>query len=71
MAKVSREGNDVVLRFKAGKQAGGFARFLTGAAEALRLGHIPPTNPSTDMSCDVAAMQVRKLSDSVHKANNA
>jgi hypothetical protein len=71
MAKVSREGSEVVLRFKVGKQAGGFARFLAGAAEALRLGHIPPTNPGAGMGADVAAMQLRQLSDSVHRANDA
>lgn len=70
MSHVTRDGDHVVVRLKAGPEAGGFARFLQGAAEALRLGHIPPTNPHTQMSVDIAAMQIRQLADRVNGVNS-
>lgn len=70
MARVRRDGEHIVLRIKAGNEAGGFARFLVAAAEAIRLGHIPPANPNTHVSPDVAAMQLRQLADQVNGVNS-
>ena len=70
MSQVSREGDTVVLRLKIGSEAGGFARFLSGAADAFEAGHITPTNPHADMSRrPKAAQQVRDLADKIANQN--
>jgi hypothetical protein len=70
MAHTHRKGDKVVLEIKAGSEAAGFARFLMSAAEALRLGHIQPTNPHGGVAPDVAAMRIRQLADRINGVNS-
>lgn len=64
-----RDGDEIVLRMKAGREAGGFARFLEGAADALAAGHIPPRNEHHTSTPEGAANQVRALAQTIHGKN--
>jgi hypothetical protein len=70
VSRIQRHGEEITIKLKAGREAGGFARFLEGAAEAIRLGHIKSTNPNPTISSDVAAMQLRQLADRIHGVNS-
>lgn len=67
MSTTIREGDEVVLRLKVGSEAGGFARFLFGAADALEAGHIQPTNPETVCTPERAAAQLRSLAAGIER----
>lgn len=67
--RVQRDGGDVVIRIKAGGEAGETARFLEGAATAIEHGHIPSTNPRLKVPVTAAADVVRKMAGNIHKVN--
>lgn len=65
--------DEIVIRLPKGEGAGGFARFLTTAADGLENGKILPTNPNPDprISLTKACDSIRSIADKIHRHNNA
>lgn len=67
--RVTRDGDDVVVRIKAGREVNSFARFLETAASAIEVGKILPTNPNPTNTPGQAADMIRELAGQVREMN--
>lgn len=63
--------DEIVIRIKRGREAGGFARFLETAADGLLHGKILPTNPNPAMSLVKAVDSIKSIAAKIHGHNNA
>lgn len=65
------DSDEIIIRIKRGGEAGGFARFLTTAADGLENGKLLPTNPNPDprMSIVKAADSIRSIATKIHGHN--
>jgi hypothetical protein len=62
--------DEIVIRIPRGGKAGGFARFLEAAAEAIEHGKILPTNPAAANHVKVAD-ELRRMAEKIHGHNDA
>lgn len=65
---VTRDRDEIVIRLPQGPGAGGFARFLEAASDAIMLGKIQPTTSATARPAAVAD-QLRSIAANIHRHN--
>lgn len=65
------EADEVVIAITRGMKAGGFARFLEAAADALEHGKLLPTNPDPRYNVVRGADEIRRIAAKIHGHNDA